>query len=90
MVRFIRIANNVIHVPSLANVSIQTNCLGSPSLCFYFHNQTHKTVRYGWSAYTACEKDLMRVKAAMMEIEKVLSNVPLTEEAPAPPALTDQ
>ena len=81
MARFVRIGNNVIHVPSLANVSIHTTCYGTPYLAFYFHNQTQQTVSYRWKSYTECEKDLLRVKAAMAEVEKALTGVPLTEPA---------
>ena len=57
MSRFVRIGNNVVHIPSLANVSISTTCTGAPYLCLYYHNQTHKTINYGWSNYDECEKD---------------------------------
>ena len=80
MARFVRIGNNVVHIPSLANVSITTTCLGRPALCFYFHNQTHQQVSGIWASYEDCERDLIRVKSAMMEIEKALIAVPLTEE----------
>jgi hypothetical protein len=80
MARFVRIGNNVVHIPSLANVSITTTCLGRPALCFYFHNQTHQQVSGIWKTYEDCERDLIRVKSAMMEIEKALVAVPLTEE----------
>lgn len=80
MARFVRIGNNVVHIPSLANVSITTTCLGRPALCFYFHNQTHQQVSGIWASYEECERDLIRVKSAMMEIEKALIAVPLTEE----------
>jgi hypothetical protein len=80
MARFVRIGNNVVHIPSLANVSITTTCLGRPALCFYFHNQTHQQVSGIWASYEDCERDLIRVKSAMMEIEKALVAVPLTEE----------
>ena len=79
MARFVRIGNNVVHIPSLANVSITTTCLGRPALCFYFHNQTQQNITYRWKTYDECEKDLLRVKSAMMEIEKAISAVPLTE-----------
>ena len=80
MARFVRIGNNVVHIPSLANVSIDTTCFGKPTLCFYFHNQTQKQVSGIWKIYEDCERDLIRVKSAMMEVEKALIAVPLTEE----------
>ena len=92
MARFVRIGNNVVHIPSLANVSITTTCLGRPALCFYFHNQTHQQVSGIWASYEDCERDLIRVKSAMMEIEKALVAVPLTEEPKVqePPKVQEQ
>jgi hypothetical protein len=80
MSRFVRIGNNVVHIPSLANVSISTTCTGAPYLCLYYHNQTHKTINYGWSNYDECEKDMMKIKSAMTVIEKALDAIPLTDD----------
>jgi hypothetical protein len=32
-----------------------------------------------WGKWEECEKDMIRVKASMMEIEKTLEVIPLTE-----------
>jgi hypothetical protein len=80
MPRFVRIHQQVIHVPSLANVSMGTTCLGQPFLTFYYHNQHSQTISYGWGKWEECEKDLIQVKTAMMETERVLSSVLLTEK----------
>ncbi len=84
MPRFVRIGNEVIHIPSLANVSMGTNCWGAPFLCFYYHNQKNQTMSYGFGKWPACEADLIRVKTAMIEIEKVVGVIPLTEEKESP------
>jgi hypothetical protein len=92
MPRFVRIGNEVIHIPSLANVSMGTTCLGAPFLCFYYHNQKNQTMSYGFGKWAACEADLIRVKTAMIEIEKVVGAIPLTEEKESrvfPPVLED-
>ena len=80
MPRFVRIHQQVIHVPSLANVSMGTNWLGQPFLTFYYHNQHSQTISYGWGKWDECEKDMIRVKESMMETERVLSSVVLTEK----------
>jgi len=80
MPRFVRIHQNVIHIPSLANVSMGTNWLGQPSLTFYYHNHHNQTISYGWGKWDECEKDLIQIKTAMMETERVLSSVLLTEK----------
>ena len=69
MPRFVRIHQQVIHVPSLANVSMGTTCLGQPFLTFYYHNQHSQTISYGWGKWDECEKDMIRVKESMMETE---------------------
>ena len=79
MPRFVRIHQQVIHVPSLANVSMGTTCLGQPFLTFYYHNQHSQTISYGWGTREECEKDMIRIKASMMEIEKTLQIISLTE-----------
>ena len=79
MPRFVRIHQQVIHVPSLANVSMGTTCLGQPFLTFYYHNQHSQTISYGWGKWNESEKDMIRVKASMMEIEKTLQIISLTE-----------
>jgi hypothetical protein len=80
MTRFIRIGKTMVHIPSLANVTMETSCWGSPQLNLYYHVQAHKTISYGWAQWEACEKDLIRVKQAMVLSEKALENMPLTEE----------
>lgn len=80
MPRFVRIHQHVIHIPSLANVSMGTTCLGQPFLTFYYHNQHSQTISYGWGKWEECEKDLIQIKTAMMETERVLSTVVLTEK----------
>ena len=80
MPRFLRIGNEVIHIPSLANVSMNSTCLGAPFLCFYYHNQKNQTISYGFGKWSTCEADLIRVKSAMMEIEKIVSTIALTED----------
>jgi hypothetical protein len=80
MPRFVRIHQQVIHIPSLANVSMGTTCLGQPFLTFYYHNQHSQIISYGWGKWEECEKDLIQIKTAMMETERVLSSVLLTEK----------
>lgn len=70
----------MVHIPSLANVTMETSCWGSPQLNLYYHVQAHKTINYSWAQWEACEKDLIRVKQAMVLSEKALENMPLTEE----------
>ena len=80
MTRFIRIGKTIVHIPSLANVTMDTSCWGSPQLNLYYHVQAHKTISYSWGSWEACEKDLIRVKQAMVLSEKALETMPLTEE----------
>jgi len=80
MTRFIRIGKTMVHIPSLANVTMETSCWGSPQLNLYYHVQAHKTINYSWAQWEACEKDLIRIKQAMVLSEKALENMPLTEE----------
>jgi len=84
MTRFIRIGKTMVHIPSLANVTMETSCWGSPQLNLYYHVQAHKTISYGWAQWEACEKDLIRVKQAMVLSEKALENMPLTEVVAVP------
>jgi hypothetical protein len=84
MPRFVRIHQHVIHVPSLANVSMGTNCLGQPFLTFYYHNQQSQVISYGFGKWEECEKDMIRVKASMIEVEKILEVIPLTEPESKP------
>jgi len=51
-------------------------------LTFYYHNQHSQTISYAWGKWEICEKDMLKVKTAMMELEKVMSSVPLTEPEP--------
>jgi hypothetical protein len=89
MPRFVRIHQQVIHVPSLANVSMSTTCLGQPFLTFYYHNQHSQTISYSWGKWEECEKDMIRVKASMIEVEKTLEVIPLTEPEVKPVVKVD-
>jgi hypothetical protein len=87
MSRFLRISNTVIHVPSLANVSMKTNCFGSPSLCLYYHTQETQTLNCG--KYEECERQMMRIKAAMKKVETALDEIPLVESEPVESKMID-
>lgn len=78
MARFLRLKNVMVHVPSLSSVSMRTNCLGRPSLSLYYHNSKEHT-KISYSDWSICETDFNRVKAALSEIETLLSQIPLTE-----------
>lgn len=82
MPRFVRIHQQVFHIPSLANVSMGTSWTGQPILTFYYHNQHNHTIWYPWGKWEECEQDMLQVKTAMMEVEQVLTNVFLTDPKP--------
>lgn len=77
MSRFLRISETVIHVPSLANVSMTTTCFGSPRLCLYYHTQKTQILYCG--KYEECERQMMRIKEAMKRVEAALDGIPLVE-----------
>lgn len=77
MPRFLRINKTVVHVPSLANVNITTDCYGYPVLCLHYHTHTVQRLRCG--KYEECEKQMMRFKKAIKEIETELEGIPLVE-----------
>ena len=77
MSRFLRIGSSVVHVPSLANVSMTTTCVGSPRLCLYYHTQKTQILHCG--NYEETEKQMMRIKTAMKTIETALEGIPLVE-----------
>ena len=81
MSRFLRINSSVVHVPSLANVSMTTNCVGSPRLCLYYHTQKTQIMKCG--NYEETERQMMRIKTAMKAIETALDGIPLVEPAEA-------
>ena len=80
MSRFIRIEHTVIHIPSLANVTMHsTSFWKKPCLILHFHNQDTKSgkIVYKRNTWNTCELDLMRIKYAMDVCEEALSLVPL-------------
>ena len=85
MSRFIRIGSSVVHVPSLANVSMTTNCVGSPRLCLYYHTQAMQIMNCG--NYEETEKQMMRIKTAMKAVELALENIPLIEPTIEPTSI---
>ena len=80
MSRFLRVGKKVIHIPSLANVHIGTNCFGIPFLSIYYHNQKLETIAYRRSEWEMCEADFIRIKNAMKEVEKILGTLSMIEE----------
>lgn len=88
MSRFLRINSSVVHVPSLANVSMTTNFLGSPRLCLYYHTQKTQIMRCG--NYEETEKQMMRIKKAMKAIEVALEDIPLVEPEQVVPTLNTE
>jgi hypothetical protein len=51
-------------------------------LTFYYHNQHNQTISYAWGKWEVCEKDMLKVKTAMMDIDKVMVSVLLTDPEP--------
>ncbi len=88
MPRFLRIKNNMIHIPSLSSVSMGTSCMGYPNIQLSYHTRKPFTVSY--SKWEDCEKDFNRIKSALKEVEVSLDTIVLTEEVtPAPPSKVD-
>lgn len=79
MPRFLRLKNNMIHIPSLSSVSMSAGCFGRPHLSLYYHI-TKNVQKINYNNWEVCEKDFNRVKKAMNEIESMLAPVLLTEE----------
>jgi hypothetical protein len=82
MPRFLRLKNNMVHVPSLSSVTMSSGCFGRPHLSLFYHIHKH-VQKINYAEWEVCERDFNRVKKAMNEIEVMLNPVPLTEE-PAP------
>lgn len=81
MPRFLRIGNEMIHVPSLSSTTIGTSCFGQPLLTLSFH-ATKSVVRVRYRNWDACQHDFNRIKDALNEVEGLLNKVPLTEPEP--------
>lgn len=88
MSRFLRINSSVVHVPSLANVSMTTNCVGSPRLCLYYHTQKTQIMKCG--NYEETERQMMRIKTAMKAIDVALEGIPLVEPEQVVPTLNGE
>ena len=88
MSRFLRINSSVVHVPSLANVSMTTNCVGSPRLCLYYHTQKTQIMKCG--NYEETERQMMRIKTAMKAIDVALEGIPLVEPEQVVPTLNTE
>ena len=82
MPRFLRIKNNMIHVPSLSSVSMGTSCMGYPTIQLSYHTRKPFTVCY--NKWEECERDFNRIKAALKEVETSLEKILLTEEVVVP------
>ena len=87
MSRFLRVGSLVIHIPSLANVSMSSDCIGRSHLVLYYHTQKNQTIYCGNGL--ACEKEMMRLKTAMKAIEVALDGIPLVEPVD-PPTVQDR
>jgi hypothetical protein len=77
MPRFLRLQNTVIHVPSVSDVSMGTSCLGKPYLSVSYHTAKKQDTLY-YKTWSDCETAFNSVKAAVKEIDTLLSSVPLT------------
>jgi hypothetical protein len=86
MPRFLRIQNTVIHIPSVSNVSMGSNCLGKPYLAITFH-PTEKTTFLYYGTWETCELHFNAVKTAMKEIDTLLASVSLTDSEPVLPPI---
>lgn len=80
MPRFVRVENTMVHIPSLSSVSIHSNCFGRPYLMLYYHTKVNLKIQY--SSWDKCESDFNRLKTALVEVETLLQQIPLTVEKP--------
>lgn len=78
MPHFLRISNRVIHIPSLSSVTISSSYFDYPFLTLTYHDTRH-TIYIYYGNWKDCEKDLNQIKNALSEVERLLSQVPLTE-----------
>ncbi len=78
MPRFLRLGNEMIHVPSLSSATIGTNCFGRPLITLSYH-ATKNILYVRYSTWDSCQKDFNRIKNALNEVEDLLNKVPLTE-----------
>ncbi len=87
MPRFLRIKNNMIHVPSLSSVSVGTSCMGYPYIHLSYH--TRQELKMFYSTWDECQRDFNRVKSALKEVESSLETIVLTEEVTSPVSKVD-
>lgn len=80
MPRFLRLQNKMIHVPSVSNVSMGTNCWGRPTITLSFHSDK-KLVCISYKDWQVCEKEFNKIKDAVTEVENILKEVRLTESS---------
>ena len=85
MPRFLRLGDTVIHVPSVSNVSMNSNCFGKPYLTISYHTES-RNIHHYYGVWSDCEADFNRVKDAVKEVETLLSSIPLTEQESTKPA----
>jgi hypothetical protein len=78
MPRFLRLGNEMIHVPSLSSVTIRTNCFGRPLITLSYHT-TKSVLHLRYSNWDSCQKDFNQLKNALNEVEALLNKIPLTE-----------
>ena len=78
MPRFLRLGNEMIHVPSLSSATIGTNCFGRPLITLSYH-ATKSILYVRYSTWESCQKDFNRIKNALNEVEDLLNKIPLTE-----------
>ena len=82
MPRFLRLKNNMIHIPSLSSVSVGTSCMGYPYIHLSYH--TRQELKVSYAKWEECERDFNRVKSALKEVESSLETIVLTEEVVVP------
>ena len=78
MPRFLRVGNDMIHIPSLSSVTIGTTCFGKPYIALSYH-ATKKILCVSYKNWELCQIDFNRVKLAMGEVEELMGKILLTE-----------
>ena len=78
MPRFLRLGNQMIHIPSVSSVTIGTTCLGRPLLRLSYHI-TKKVESVYYKNWEECQRDFNRIKTALTEVESLLEKISLTE-----------
>ena len=84
MFQTILVRKRLVHLPSVASLSLRKSVIGRPVLAIRYHNGRTESIRYGWLMWDQARWDYQTLQKSMITCWEVLKPIPWMERQAQP------